>query len=201
MPLLFEHQLPHGDYQYKIRAASNDLGKMARVGEITVWAARKHKNDENWEAFEIRMELHADKGEIHLFANDKAEPIATLSIEKLPQAAISILDSDLAETDPEQEIGLLEAMLDQINDGDATAEIAELILDRFPTDPIIGCLVKGALSTVLGRVIRCWFPIRREVRPPSELLGMLGNCLGENKWQMAKTFVWRSATCAMRLGF
>ena len=32
----------------------------------------------------------------------------------------------------------------------------EEFIGHIPTDPIVGCLVKGAVSTTIGQTIRCW---------------------------------------------
>lgn len=66
-------------------------------------------------------------------------------------------------------------------------------------DPLTGCLAKGAATTVVVEIIRCWQSVGP--RPTfGERARETGNCLRANGWGLALSFIKRVAVCLVRLG-
>lgn len=197
MPMLFEHQIRFEDHDYKFSVSFDDVAIMADIGRIEIKAERRKTGSEDWESSVIKAEIHR-KEEVLLIICDNRK-IAEIPLGDIAERIEGAVPESVADTDPQTEIENLEVLLDKVEDGDLVAEITEKVLEHFPADPIIGCLVKGLASTVIGQLIRCWFP-RRDIRPVRELLEGVGGCLDGNKLAMLKTFVWRTGWCMARCG-
>lgn len=197
MPMLLEYQVRHEDYDYRFSVTFDDVAVMADIGRIEIKAERKTVESEEWEALTIKVELHAKK-EVLIVTCDN-QIIAEVSLNELAESVEGSIQDSVAESDPQGEIENLEELLDKVDDGELVANITEKVLEHFPADPIIGCLIKGLASTAIGQLIRCWYP-RRELRPITEMLYGIGGCLDGNKLAMLKTFVWRTGWCMARCG-
>ena len=75
----------------------------------------------------------------------------------------------------------------------------EEIIHLFPADPFLGCIVKSAVSTVVGQTIRCWRTTPREA-PVTQRVRDIGGCLREYGLRMALTFMYRAGRCALLAG-
>lgn len=80
----------------------------------------------------------------------------------------------------------------------ATAEqIAELLSS---VDPVIGCLIKGAIGSVVKQTIKCWRATRSD-DTIGERTNQAFRCLKQAGWSVAWNFVKRVGMCLVKLGF
>ena len=74
-------------------------------------------------------------------------------------------------------------------------------IDAIPAgDPVFGCLIRGAVSTVVGQTIRCWQQVGAQERLQERTWKVLG-CLRESGLKMSFTFVYRVGKCVAKAGF
>jgi hypothetical protein len=94
--------------------------------------------------------------------------------------------------DPETAERAEEAAID-----DALAATAERLLGLVPADALIGCLIKGAVTTLVGQLLRCWAAIDHDNL--GQVLGDMRGCLSQHGWRMLWTFGTRWLRCAAGL--
>ena len=153
---------------------------------------------ENIAGFEIRAGVRnaaADiwidttlRGEIRLFdrvivLSHEGREIARLSLDlPLPDEA----DAAGPDIDIEDD-----GVIDEAIGGYGIEEIIHLV----PADPFLGCIIKGAASTAIGQIIRCWRPNRYS--PPGELVRQIRSCLRDHWRRMSWTFIYRAGRCTL----
>lgn len=196
MITLLEHRLRHDAIDYRFTVRFDDEAIMDNKGKIRLLAETKKQGDDGWTSLEVDFEYDPEKNQIELSSEGKH--LGYIKLDELPDNLMSRLQDapDGDDFDTESEIENIESLLDT---GEIGAQLTEKIVERFPTDPIIGCLIKGAASTILGQLIRCWYPVR-ETRPYSELLHQIRECLQGTAFRMLGTFIWRTGWCAARMG-
>jgi hypothetical protein len=67
-------------------------------------------------------------------------------------------------------------------------------------DPILGCLIKGAVSTTVGQVLRC-YDQHRKLSDWRAITRNVIRCLGAHSARMLMTAIWRTGRCAALAGF
>ncbi|WP_152527671.1 MULTISPECIES: hypothetical protein [unclassified Afipia] len=67
-------------------------------------------------------------------------------------------------------------------------------------DPILGCLIKAAVSTSVGQILRC-YKEHRESPDWRAVTRKVLRCLGAHSARMLMTAIWRTGKCAVLAGF
>ncbi len=181
MPILFRHTIRKDDRDYRVEFSFDDEAIMNNSAGFEIKAGTKNPASDMW----TDITLH---GEVRL-----AEELLVLSHEGREIARVSLnlplhdladaagFDIDIDHSD----------MIDR-----AIGSLGlEGIIQLIPTDPFLGCIIKGAASTAIGQVIRCWHP-NRNTRPFTDLARRIGSCLRDHATRMLFTFIYRAGRCA-----
>lgn len=202
MPI-FEKTIRHGKIEYKVEFDFDEEAIMENSATFEINASFRQipaNNDEDgWTKISI-------KGEV-----DWEERVFILSYEG-QQIGKMPLDLLLPESDPlgstldiAQEDKVLDPHFHEtanaIN-GIANNHVSHAIergIHFLPADPFLGCIIKGAASTAIGQIIRCWQK-NREVRPYKALARRIGSCLRDHATGMLLTFMWRTGRCVLFAG-
>lgn len=67
-------------------------------------------------------------------------------------------------------------------------------------DPILGCLIKAAVSTTVGQVLRCYGE-HRKLADWRAITRNVIRCLGAHSARILMTAIWRTGKCAALAGF
>ena len=94
-------------------------------------------------------------------------------------------------------------------EGEAAEALAENIalgsrieeaLNAIPVlDPVLGCLLKGAVTSAAGQLIRCWYSTDPDTPSQARRRATLG-CLQENGIRMMVKFAMRTGRCMVTFG-
>lgn len=183
MTVLFERTIRSGDLEYRILADLDDAAISEERLRLTIEGAVRPMPDGTWaeEAIELIVDLVQSFVEIRV--NERT--IATIPL-TLPVPD----DTDFLGN------GSDVVADDVILDGALGPSAIETIIHLFPTDPFLGCIVKGAISTTVGQTIRCWRTTPPD-EPVSQRLGDIRSCLREHGLRMALTFMYRAGRCTL----
>lgn len=186
MAILFERTIRNNDLEYRVIADLDDAAIMNDQLRLSVAGSVRQLPDGEWRKETI--ELLGDFGRSVIELRVRNRPIATVPL-TLPLPDITDFlgnGSDISADD---------MILDQALEPAVIEELIHLI----PTDPLFGCLVKGAISTTIGQTIRCWRTTRREA-PISQRIRDIAGCLREYGLRMALTFMYRVGRCVALAG-
>jgi hypothetical protein len=202
MPI-FEKTIRHGDVEYKVEFDFDDEAIMENSATFEINASFRpisaNNDEDGWTEISIKGEVNWEKREFVLSYEGQV-------IGKMP------LDLLVPESDPlgttldiTQEDNILGPHFQEtakaIN-GIAKDHVSHAIekgIHLLPTDPFLGCIIKGAASTAIGQIIRCWQK-NREVRPYKALARRVGSCLRDHATGMLLTFMWRTGRCVLLAG-
>ncbi|WP_296489151.1 hypothetical protein [Rhodoferax sp.] len=188
MPIIFSHRIRKHPRDYRVEFSFDDelTKEDAAVFEIT--AGVKDVEAENWTDITLRGQLRLDEELLVLSYED--HEIARLSL----AAALDIPLEDGADTAGSN----IDFDIDYANtvDGVIRSLGIEEIIHQIPTDPILGCLIKGLASTAIGQIIHCW-RLNRNTRPLTDLVNRIGACLRDHRVRMLFTFMYRIGRCAV----
>lgn len=134
------------------------------------------------------MDLAADFARSVVEVVVKGQVIATVPLELPLDDVVDFLGNDI---DVLADDGVIEHAIGAYG-------IEELI-HLIPTDPFLGCIVKSAVSTTIGQIIRCWRTAPKG-DSISQLARDIGSCLPEYGLRMAFTFLYRAGRCAVLVG-
>lgn len=204
MPKLYETRFTFEDdngvvREYAVAVSLDDNAIMQDEGRSRVTARSRQVTPPASDWAEVSLDVVFD------FARDQCclehdgnrfhcWPIATVSEHLMDE----VIEDQVAGT---MEDGVLQLVSEVLDSTDTT--FAEALISAFPTDPFIGCVVKGSVSTLIGQGIRC--SSRDEgaddaVRFLLKARGWFG-CLRKNAGKMAWTATKRTVRCMGMLGF
>jgi hypothetical protein len=182
---LFERTITHRGVEYKIAADLDDAAIMEDKLVATVQASVRRLPDEVW--LKETVELAVDFAQSVVEVKVRGRVIATVPLTLPIPDSSDLLGGDI-------DIVADDHLFDHAIGPVAVEELIHLI----PTDPLFGCFVKGAVSTVVGQIIRCWRT--RQRTPLRQLIRDIGGCLREHSPRMALTFMFRVGRCVALLG-
>ncbi len=187
---MFYKIITHGTRQYKIEATLDDAALMNDEASIDIVASVRRKFDNRWGEWEdsnISLKVNPREQVVEIHHDGKL--IGKISLNsKVPEAE----DFEGNDLDIEAEDQALEEAFEYV--------ALEEIIQALPVpDPILGCLIKGAVSTVVGQTIRCWRNAREYEENFAQLARNIGGCLREYGIRMAITFAYRAGKCAAML--
>lgn len=187
MPILFSHTIRRTGRDYKVDFSFDDQEIMNNTAAFEIKASVKEADSDQWQDITLRIDVNL--AEELLEISHDGRPIAKLPL-NLP------LNDGVADTVSDIDVN-------QINEKIIDEAIGRLgieeILHLLPGDPFFGCIIKGATSTAIGQIIRCWRP-NRHIRPLKDLAYRIGSCLRDNVTRMLFTFIYRTGRCAVLCG-
>ena len=186
MAILFERLIRHRSTEYRVAADLDDAAIVRGALRVTVLAAVRSLPDGPWLEETLDLVVDLTRSVVEVVVNGAV--IATVPF-TLPLAdSVDFLGNDI---DVVLDDGVIEHALG--------AHGIEALIHLMPADPFIGCLVKSAVSTAIGQIIRCWRSARKG-GPIAELARDIGGCLREHSLRMALTFLYRAGRCAVLVG-
>lgn len=187
MAILFERSIRYRDLEYQVVAELDDAAIMNNELRLTVQAAVRKLPDgpSVKETLELAVDVERSLVEIR---REGGKVIATIPL------TLPLPDStDFAGNDIDV------AADDRIFEDALGTSAAEELIHLIPTDPFLGCIVKGAVSTVVGQTIRCWRMTARDA-PLNQRVRDIAGCLREYGLRMALTFMYRAGRCSLMGG-
>lgn len=183
------HQFTHDNKRYQLEIPLEGL-EPNETGFNVATTASVHSLDDGrvLESVQIDIEANFETRELKLSHEGQVIGILHLNMGA---------DVDRAADQADSDINWL-ALIQDFNSGST----AEQIIDAIPTDPLLGCFIKGGVSATLGQIIQCWARIRPEMPDAAAYdLGreMIG-CLGRNSIRTLGRAAWRIGRCMIRLG-
>lgn len=178
MSVLISESFRVGEREYHVSMSEDELLSLQdQVYEVRAFCLGP--DGERQASIIVKISLNVEQRTIKISANG-GEPV-TVGIGELPE--IEAEDSG---------DGPLDA-----NEPDDSVLIEEL-LDAFPSD-LLTCLAKGAATTLLGQIVRCW---RQTPNLDSilETVSVIKACIAQHSWQMARKFIFKASRCVWRLG-
>ena len=189
MQNIFQRQIVYSGRLYKISFDFDDEAIMENCGTFRITGSSKKQADEsaNWDSVSLDGLINFEERTITISKSE--ETIAVIS-----------LDTELPDSDDFYgEANDFEAEGEVINSAIGETSVEHLI-ELVPTDPFFGCLIRGALSTAVGQIIRCYNRVRSNASSVERLLTNIGGCLKEHSLKMTFTFLWRSGKCVITAG-
>jgi hypothetical protein len=112
------------------------------------------------------------------------------------------LDLETGKVAVELAEGAVEFAAEEILDAgvDAIIDLIQGSIHLVPSiDPVLGCLIKGAASSVIVQTVKCWYG-RREVRPRWNQVRAITDCVLDHGMDMLKSFGLGVGRCLLFLG-
>jgi hypothetical protein len=186
MAVLFERTIPYRGLEYKVSADLDDAAMMDDKLVVTVKASVRRPPDTARLQESLDLVVNIVGASIEVKARGRL--IATVPLTLPFTKAADLFGNDI-------DIIVDDQAIEQIIGPVGIEELIHLV----PADPLLGCLLKGALSTVVGQTIRCWASTPRE-GTFSQRVHNVGGCLREYGLRMALTFMFRVGRCMAFLG-
>ena len=188
---------PKTEEVYEIELAIDQLATLRETLTVEI-TARRHSRDEKPQ--EISATLSLDLENRLIVVEIAGEEVGRISLD-----AKGIVEADDADVDGAEEFfgSAWRAVRDNIltERGDPVADTVEDLIEAVPAfDPVLGCLLRGAISAVVPQIIRCYRDIAPQHPEKWFLLGAIGRCLGEHGWRILGRASWRAFRCMMRGG-
>jgi hypothetical protein len=137
------------------------------------------ENDEELSKISVNVSLNIEEG------------ILDISLDGGEVRSISL--DDIGDEDDVDDSG--EALnADNLDENPAIEDL----LDALPSD-LLTCLAKGAATTLVGQLIRCWRKTP-DLESIYERVSMIRTCLADHSWHMARKFIFKAGRCIWRLG-
>lgn len=206
MTKFLEKTFFNGNKEYRIELGFDDKPIMKVAAKFEIDGKVREMPEGKWAKINLVMEVQFEINEIIIKRKDDTRILARISLDTiLPESeSFDGIDIDIEKDD----LIISENLLDE-NGINISAKFTEELISSIPTDPLIGCLVKGALSTVTGQILRCWQTTKKakkeatkktkEVVNQQKTRSMYG-CMREYSVRMLVTFMYRSGKCIATLG-
>lgn len=189
--MLFDRTITRRDREYRITADLDDKALMDNDLTVVLSASYRERKQGEWSEWQtIRLTIRTDfeKRAIEVLDGDRV--IARVPLDSEVPESVESEGNDL---DVEGEGESLRPHID--------AGIWEGIIQDVPVDMFFGCIIKGAVSTLVGQIIRCCNRVEAKTDRLREYIGEIASCLKEHGLKMAFTFVCRAGRCMVLAGF
>ena len=201
----------HGGRDYTIECEWDALVGLGDSGTLR-FLVRGTVTDLESEASEsVELTLEADLNAGFLVVRHEDQEIARLPLDQdLPtdEADLNPYEEDTlvwgtAET-PRAYAERVAELRDAIPDVEyMDSSAAELIIQAIPVDPLLGCLLKSGVSTVIGQLIRCWRGTAEVQDAGIQMEGRiraLADCVMGHAREMGFRFMFRAGKCVFFAG-
>lgn len=186
MSIFFERTVRQGNREYRIAADLDDAAIVDDALRIAIQAAVRDVPDGNWVEESVELVVSVRLSNVQVSVHGQV--VATVPLNLPLDDVTDFLGNGL---DILKDDGLIEHAI-------GPAGIEQLI-HLIPADPLFGCIVKSAVSTVVGQTIRCW-RASSNAKAFRDRIRDIGSCLREYGLRMALTFMYRAGRCAVLAG-
>ena len=177
---LFRHSIKTAEAEYRLIASNPFLDD--RGLHVRVRGSFRRLPDGRWERVEVGVRLDLVEAKVELLVD--GEPIGSIPLESIADEAAQVAE-DVAG-----------AFL-----GEKVAEeLAAELIQRIPTDPFVGCLIKSAVSTLVSKILGCWAATPHD-QPITQIARAIAGCLRQFGWRIIGVFLRRLGPCMATLGF
>ena len=178
MERIFRKTFRRNGKDYKIQLGFDDAAIMENAARFELKAGIKDINQSDWKETTIQVDVLFDRKVIEL--THEGRTIGTIPLDFPVSDTPDAADEDI--------------------DIDAESTAIEELIGSIPTDPFLGCIIKGAASTAVGQIIRCWRRHHQSGGTYRELAGRIAGCLRDYAGRMLLRFMWRAGRCAVTGG-
>jgi hypothetical protein len=193
MATLVKRQIRRGSTEYRIEISLDYEALLQSEIHTSVTGAVRRVGDEKWDEVTYDIDVDLKAKQVVVKYGDKTVATFPLGL-SLPESP----DPDGEDIDIEVDDGIIDGAIQVAHSLDLS--VAEHLLQALPVpDPFLGCLLKSAITTTVGQIIRCWNS--QKIRKPLKYLAsQMAECLGAHKWAMFATFMARSGRCMVFCG-
>ncbi|MCW4462424.1 hypothetical protein OK349_11960 [Sphingomonas sp. BT-65] len=197
MARFLSSQFEHGGRLYHLELTIDRIAALRDELSINIVARSYSERRDGAAEIEAALTLDLERNEI-IVAIEGEE------IGRIPLDATEVAEADEADVGAEGAAhGAWEPLVRHLVDrnGNPLAETVEAIIEAIPTgDPLLGCLLKGAISAGVGQIIRCHGKLQPQDETVGEKLRAIARCLGRSVWGMLGRATVRSLRCMARGG-
>lgn len=199
MDSFFKRIIRKGHEEYRIEIGFDDNAIMDNSAKFEIEAERRTLPDGNFEKVILEIDVQFERNQIVISNKAPQKVLATLSLDTYLEEPGDFEGNGIDLDDEEKHI--FDSFSDEAGEP-LEAGIAETMIGSIPTDPFLGCLIKGAVSTLVGQIIRCWnnMRLRSALSSFREKARDIYGCLREYAPRMLFTFMYRSGKCVVTCG-
>ncbi len=198
MARFLSRQFEYGGQLYHVEFGIDRIAALRDDLTIEIAARRYSPGGDGGVSILATLTLDLERSEIVIEVEGK-------ELGRIPLDTVDIAEADERDvegTDIEGVEGLArrawETLARQLRDGDGNpaAETIEAIIEQIPAiDPLLGCLLKGAISASVGQIIRCYGKLEPRHESIRHKLRAIALCLGENVVGMLGRATYRALRC------
>ena len=183
------HQFIHDGKRYELEIPLERIDPTETgCSVLTIARVQRLDNGETLASIQVKIDVNFETRQLQIFHHDQL--IGTLHLDMGLDVANAVDKPDMA-------INWL-ALAQDFSSGTPVEDI----IDSIPTDPLLGCFIKGGVSATLGQIIECWAKIRPKM-PDARAIDLgraMAECLGHNALRTLGRAAWRIGRCMIRLG-
>lgn len=199
MARFLSRQFEHGGRLYHVELSIDRLAALRDQLTIEIAARSYSAGGDGGVSIQASLSLDVERREIVIEVEGK-------ELGRIPLDAVDIAEADEADVEGAEGFArrAWETLAEQLRDGDGNpaAETIEAIIGQIPAiDPLLGCLLKGAISASVGQTIRCYAQLEPEHETIRQKLSAVAACLGNNVWGMLGRATYRALRCMVAGGF
>lgn len=197
MARYLSRQFEHGGRLYHLELGIDRIAALRDDLTIEIAARSYSSTGDGGVSIQAAVTLDLERHEIVI-------EVEGAEIGRIPLDATEVSDADDADVEGADARRAWEILVENLfqADDDPTAETIEAIIDRMPAvDPLLGCLLKGAISASVGQLIRCHGQLTPRDETTRQKLGTIAACLGKNVWGMLGRATYRALRCMAAGGF
>lgn len=193
MARFLSRQFEHGGRLYHLELSVDRIAALRDELSIDIAARSYSPGGDGGVSIQATLTLDIERREIVIEVEGK-------ELGRIPLDVADIAEADEADVEGAKDFArrAWETLAEQLRDGDGnpTAETIEAIIDQIPAvDPLLGCLLKGAISASVGQTIRCYGKLEPRHETVRQKLRAIAACLGENVWGMLGRATYRALRC------
>ena len=197
MARFLSRQFRHHDRIYHLDLNIDRIAALREELSITITARSYSLEDERMVTVEAVLTVDVANNAIVI-------EIEGEELGRIPLDSIDVAQADAADDGAEDiERTAWDALAENLTCGgdNPVATTVEAIIEAIPTgDPLLGCLLKGAISASVGQIIRCHGEIAPHEDRLRQKLRSIARCLGVHGWEILGRATARSLRCMMRGG-
>ncbi len=186
MAEIFQRIIRHKGREYRIEVDFDDAAITQDSAPFEIRAAFRDLGQKDWNEISLTIDLRYAEGVLVVRQGEREIGRIPLDLALAPAEEPTGTDIDI-----DADSALIEDALG--------AKAVEELIHLIPSDPIFGCIVKSAVSTAVGQIIRCWRQVGKAENFKDKAY-RVGACLRDYGARMALTFMWRAGRCAATLG-
>lgn len=198
MARFLSRQFEHKDRLYHLEISIDQIAALR--DELSIEISARSYSPQGDGGVAIQAVLTLDLIHNQIVIEIEGEELGRISLDATPVAKADEADVDPERIADEAWQALAEHLVD--GEGNPAADTFEAIIAAIPAgDPLLGCLLKGAISAGVGEIIRCHGKILPHEETVRQKLRSIARCLGVHAWGILGRATVRSVRCMAAGGF